>query len=1313
MKTNIKAIAVKTLIASAIASAMGVASAQWIDNPLTQKDSTTVTDATKLNAAENNFFFRGDIKAGDFRPGQFFDNGGKDAKFTQNLWVEGNATGKETNTKPQAHGLVASDATMTNSGNIYVTATGTANSWSQSAMLAQNGGTIVNEGVIVAKNAYGMTVGSAGENNAMTNGLGAAIYVEGTGVGIELGGANGATASNEGLISVGAASSEEGAFTIAVQIKDTSNTTFTNEGTIDAANATNAIYLGKSEKGTTQSNSVILSDDSTVNGDIAVDTGVTQSTIQINTHAAVNGNVVLRGTNTSLNGSHEGSTINGDILAYGGSTTVGESLSANRLVLGIADNKDTEENEASQSSLSINGDLTVNTAEVTNGTLTVAAGQDFDVLKDVTIGKAGAIQLTKATGEDTSSLYIGGNLKAEANAIELNGNEIVTSLSNLLYTDDEGTKHSIFAAKDTGSIYLTDRVNYTLEDYADTKALFGGLELTYEEGTLRSADGKSYSIQEIREAKINNVGKSNVTFAFNAENDVAAGGVTDEFTFGSVTMSIDPAYEGTAFDKGISVGSNTTTGQVTIRGDVNGQMFIGLEDRLLNLKGDITLGDKADDIGHIDHAVKVLNNVTVQGQITANKNVALADNATLQVDEYASFTAKDGVDLSTGNTFTVGGDFTTSYLNGSLTTVSKIDGGVFAVLGTKPVTPPVADEGEEEGAGEEVAGEGTTKAAPDEEKPESVPSTPLVPATKHFANAVDFSNIDQIKFKVTEAGSRTTGGIISSGADAQTARAAVEAYYGDEADEHNVVYVAKQTNVGNGLWINYNQSAPSDQYTNNNADTLLVNLGSVAQTPEFIAEDGVFKGKVTFENGTTLAFTNLVQGATVLDEETGVRYVKLAEGVELSNGGAAVVDLGSQYYDSTNAITNERVYFNVDEERVDSLLGGLWFQPEFNAALQNVNVDSNRLLSQLAHAEFNEEAFREAFAQAHNVKADEITPFAPDGAATRAVPAELQQEYNEAAQAAYDNFYQQLTAEANTVANMAAAGGVYNVALDVIDQNDKALNRRMTVANSIVRAESGVTPWVDVFGTWNTADSLYGSSGYEADIYGAAFGADWTAPCGAILGAAVTIGTADANSVDAATKVDNDVDFYGFSIYGAHQVGNFNGKFSLGYMRTENDLSSSVIGERYDEDLDADAFTLGIGGEYLLSAGAFNVVPHVGLRYTRLSVDDLSIDVDNEDMDIFQMPIGVTVSGSFETAGMKVAPMFDLSFVPAFGDKDAVAKFGNSEEVTRVVDTTPVQATLGINAQVDAWTFGMHYELGVGGDDRMNNSFNLNARYTF
>ena len=227
-------------------------------------------------------------------------------------------------------------------------------------------------------------------------------------------------------------------------------------------------------------------------------------------------------------------------------------------------------------------------------------------------------------------------------------------------------------------------------------------------------------------------------------------------------------------------------------------------------------------------------------------------------------------------------------------------------------------------------------------------------------------------------------------------------------------------------------------------------------------------------------------------------------------------------------------------------------------------------------------------------------------------------------------------------------------------------------------------------------------------------GADWTAPCGAIVGLAFSVGQADGNSVDLGTKVDNDADFYGISLYGSHQIGSFNGKIDIGYISVSNDLSTNTMLGKFDESLDADIFTMGFGAEYLVKAGSLNVVPHAGIRWSRIDMDDSKYGADYDAMNLFQMPMGVTFSGTFDMTGWKVAPMIDLSVVPAFGDKDAVATYtGGIEDTTRVVDTNPIQMTLGVNAQVDAWTFGLNYGLTAGGDERLNNSFNLNARYTF
>ena len=48
-----------------------------------------------------------------------------------------------------------------------------------------------------------------------------------------------------------------------------------------------------------------------------------------------------------------------------------------------------------------------------------------------------------------------------------------------------------------------------------------------------------------------------------------------------------------------------------------------------------------------------------------------------------------------------------------------------------------------------------------------------------------------------------------------------------------------------------------------------------------------------------------------------------------------------------------------------------------------------------------------------------------------------------------------------------------------------------------------------------------------------------------------------------------------------------------------------------------------------------------------------------------------------------------------------------------MIDSNPVQATLGINATNGDWGFGLSYKLGVGSDERMNNSFNAQVRYAF
>ena len=301
--------------------------------------------------------------------------------------------------------------------------------------------------------------------------------------------------------------------------------------------------------------------------------------------------------------------------------------------------------------------------------------------------------------------------------------------------------------------------------------------------------------------------------------------------------------------------------------------------------------------------------------------------------------------------------------------------------------------------------------------------------------------------------------------------------------------------------------------------------------------------------------------------------------------------------------------------------------------------------------------------------------------------------------------------------NSAVLGGAYNAALDAGEQFNKALDRRMMVANGLNRAE-GFTLWADVIGTSNQAKKLYGNSGYDLDLYGGVLGGDYTfAQYDATLGAALTVGTGSGGSKGTATSIDNDVDFVGFSVYGNKRCPIVDSKFDLGYMQTKSDISAANSMGNWSSDVKAKAFTFGFGVELPTTVGIVNVTPHAGIRYTRLDVEgrDGLFGTDDDKLNVFQAPLGVTFSGAFETSGWNLAPTFDLSVVPAFGDKDATTKYNGltTEVITRVVDSSPVQATLGLSAQKDAFTFGINYTLGAGSDERQNHSFNANVRYTF
>ena len=305
------------------------------------------------------------------------------------------------------------------------------------------------------------------------------------------------------------------------------------------------------------------------------------------------------------------------------------------------------------------------------------------------------------------------------------------------------------------------------------------------------------------------------------------------------------------------------------------------------------------------------------------------------------------------------------------------------------------------------------------------------------------------------------------------------------------------------------------------------------------------------------------------------------------------------------------------------------------------------------------------------------------------------------------------------VASLGATTGVQPMTMDAVNQMGETVADRVSL---LTQRAAGVNVWAAANGGMFEAKSLFDGAGYESDIYSGVLGVDYQFACNAVLGAALTIGTADTDNKNSTVKASTDSDLVGFSVYASKTFADVLGvSADIGYLTASNDVTANGYGQAWKFSQDTDAFTIGLRTEVLAEVGAVKLVPHIGIRYTALSTDGFEAGYKTEidDQNIFQMPVGVTVSGDFQTGDWTVAPKFDLSFVPTFGDKDADLKLGitgvkaTDDLAVRVIDSNPVQATLGVNATNGAWGFGLNYKLGVGSDDRMNNTFNVNVRYAF
>ena len=923
-------------------------------------------------------------------------------------------------------------------------------------------------------------------------------------------------------------------------------------------------------------------------------------------------------------------------------------------------------------SMTVLGDIAVEAGSFTSSTVEASAanvtskiaegfkvtGGDF-VTGNVSAGKTGSV-VVGSSGKLTAT----GDINGEKGGVSVAGT-LVTGLANVVNYDAATSKATALTNAvvdfNNGSLETTDEIDFTVDAWNSIKTAAGADHLKMGNGTLVAStpDGK-LTFADV--SKVDGYDGHAVVYKTADKGGSVSVGPSNPMTIGKIVF--EQAEGGQKVSK------------VTVGGKDNAHFVI---------RGTQTAGDQL--IEGVDASTKIDDFVitnTSFGEKAGDQGVLGYDVTLNAVDvaEDTNFTFKT---IKTAGDFTIRGTATVANFDAASTANTvKVDGGVLAMHGYVPG---------EQGVTETVRTFSTVKGT-------TLSNGALFAADDQLAAAQQYKAM----YDQYEADDVASG-------------------YKNKPEAVNMVYIAEKTHFTNAL--KFGQTTDQDFDAKKVYNVVAIDLAGVAASGFDATKDSIITvDKDTFDTPDVDMFNLNKQVVTTID---GIDYVNV--GASLAG---STVDFGSVFYDNDLEIgKNGMAEVRVDEDEMNTLrLFGL---NSYGSVDQQIRrYEGGNQIAQIIVNNYGDwtESVEEAFGQrvaSSGLLKDGVTAqtfldaFYAENVAVENVRALMKDpsKYGDIVKMETDamlGFVNSLREAEHAVTNMAALGGAFSTSFDINDQIRNTIDRRSSLANlNVVRNETGITPWVDVMGTFNSADGLYGSSGYEADIYGATLGADYTASCGAILGAAISIGQADANSVDHSSKIDNDVDFWGVSLYGSHRIGNVNGKFDIGYVSTSNDLSTSnAYFGRVKESLDADIFTIGLGAEYLANVGSLNVVPHAGIRWSSLDMDDSKYGADYDKMNLFQMPIGVTFSGTFDMTGWKVAPMFDISVVPAFGDKDAVASYtGGISESVRVVDTNPIQATLGVNASVGAWTFGVNYGLTAGSDERLNNSLNANARYSF
>ena len=299
------------------------------------------------------------------------------------------------------------------------------------------------------------------------------------------------------------------------------------------------------------------------------------------------------------------------------------------------------------------------------------------------------------------------------------------------------------------------------------------------------------------------------------------------------------------------------------------------------------------------------------------------------------------------------------------------------------------------------------------------------------------------------------------------------------------------------------------------------------------------------------------------------------------------------------------------------------------------------------------------------------------------------------------------TVDKNTLGGAVASMGLQSM----IRRADSVLAATVADRTSIDQElGAGANLWVDVGGESYEADGFDNNASFKSDMGYGVFGADVAVSDDITLGAALQYGTGSARSSNFGMK--NEIDTWGLTAYSVYKTGDARFVGEVAYVKAKNDISASAA-SKLSQSVDTEMLSAGMSAHYQFDVGAVTVTPSLGIRLSQLKTDALkvgAIRIADDEMTVFQVPVAVRVGMKpVEASGWNIAPAVKLAYVPTFGD-DETDILGYQQ---KVLDTSPVQADIGVEARKGNFMVNVNFLAGTGSEGAKAVGGKVGVKYLF